>query len=227
MAERRRPVEGVGVSAGLLARPPDPRHRRHRAARRLARAAAGRRAAPTWSACVRDWVPAERAGPRAALLAAGHASVRGDVRDQAAARAGARRVRDRHRLPPRRADDRRHRQPRTRSPPSRRTSSGTWALLEACRRSPAREASRRRVVRQGVRRPGAAALRRRTRRSQGTHPYDVSKSCADLIAQRLRGDVRAAGGDHPLRQLLRRRRPQLEPDRPRHDPLGAARASVR
>ena len=30
---------------------------------------------------------------------------------------------------------------------------------------------------------GSAALRRGARRSQGRHPYDVSKSCADLIAQ--------------------------------------------
>ena len=59
---------------------------------------------------------------------------------------------------------------------------GTWALLEACRRSP------------GVRRSWSPrptrlmATRRRcpttkTRRLQGRHPYDVSKSCADLIAQ--------------------------------------------
>ena len=44
---------------------------------------------------------------------------------------------------------------------------GTWALLEACRRSPARQAGRPGLVRQGVRRPGAAALRRGRRRSRG------------------------------------------------------------
>ncbi len=66
----------------------------------------------------------------------------------------------------------------------------------------------------------------RTRRSQGRHPYDVSKSCADLIAQTYADDLRPAGRDHALRQLLRRRRPELEPHRARHDPLGAARRAA-
>ena len=38
---------------------------------------------------------------------------------------------------------------------------GTWNVLEACRRSPAVKADRRRLLRQGLRRPGRAALRRR------------------------------------------------------------------
>ena len=59
---------------------------------------------------------------------------------------------------------------------------GTWTLLEACRRSPDSEGDRRRLVRQSVRRPGRLPYAE-TRRSQGAHPYDVSKSCADLIAQ--------------------------------------------
>ena len=60
---------------------------------------------------------------------------------------------------------------------------GTWALLEACRRTPDRSADRHRLVRQGVRRSGRSCRTRRTRRCSGRHPYDVSKSCADLLAQ--------------------------------------------
>ena len=60
---------------------------------------------------------------------------------------------------------------------------GTWVVLEAARRSPTREADRR----------SRRATRPTATRSQlpysestpleGRHPYDVSKSCADLIAQ--------------------------------------------
>jgi CDP-glucose 4,6-dehydratase len=59
---------------------------------------------------------------------------------------------------------------------------GTWALLEACRRSPA--------VRQIVVASSDKAYGDQERLPyeedaplQGRHPYDVSKSCADLIAQ--------------------------------------------
>jgi CDP-glucose 4,6-dehydratase len=58
---------------------------------------------------------------------------------------------------------------------------GTWALLEACRRSPA--------VKQVVLASSDKAYGDQERLPydestplQGTHPYDVSKSCADLIA---------------------------------------------
>ena len=59
---------------------------------------------------------------------------------------------------------------------------GTWAILEACRRSPA--------VRQIVLASSDKAYGEHTSEPykedhplQGRHPYDVSKSCADLIAQ--------------------------------------------
>jgi CDP-glucose 4,6-dehydratase len=59
---------------------------------------------------------------------------------------------------------------------------GTWAVLEACRRSPA--------VAQVVVASSDKAYGKRDRLSydeetplRGGHPYDVSKSCADLIAQ--------------------------------------------
>ncbi|MEJ7639311.1 MAG: GDP-mannose 4,6-dehydratase [Singulisphaera sp.] len=58
---------------------------------------------------------------------------------------------------------------------------GTWALLEACRRSP--------LVKQVVMASSDKAYGDQERLPydettplQGTHPYDVSKSCADLIA---------------------------------------------
>jgi CDP-glucose 4,6-dehydratase len=60
--------------------------------------------------------------------------------------------------------------------------SGTWALLEACRRSP--------TVRQIIIASSDKAYGNHERLPyteeaplQGQHPYDVSKSCADLIAQ--------------------------------------------
>ena len=61
--------------------------------------------------------------------------------------------------------------------------------LGAARGLPAQpdgQADRGGLVRQGVRRPATSCPTPRTRRSQGRHPYDVSKSCADLIAQSLR-----------------------------------------
>jgi CDP-glucose 4,6-dehydratase len=60
--------------------------------------------------------------------------------------------------------------------------SGTWALLEACRRSP--------TVRQIIIASSDKAYGNHARLPytedaplQGQHPYDVSKSCSDLIAQ--------------------------------------------
>ncbi len=67
---------------------------------------------------------------------------------------------------------------------------------------------------------------RRTRRCSGGIPYDVSKSCADLIAQMYAKTLRPAGVRHALRQLLRRRRSQLEPHRARHDSLGPPRRAA-
>jgi CDP-glucose 4,6-dehydratase len=59
---------------------------------------------------------------------------------------------------------------------------GTWALLEACRRSPS--------VKQIVTASSDKAYGDQSRLPyeesaplQGMHPYDVSKSCADLVAQ--------------------------------------------
>ena len=59
---------------------------------------------------------------------------------------------------------------------------GTWSLLEACRRSPA---VRQVVVASSDKAYGEHEVLPYTEDAplQGRHPYDVSKSCADLIAQ--------------------------------------------
>ncbi len=59
---------------------------------------------------------------------------------------------------------------------------GTWALLEACRRSPKIESI---VVASSDKAYGDAKVMPydETTRLEGKHPYDVSKSCADLITQ--------------------------------------------
>ena len=59
---------------------------------------------------------------------------------------------------------------------------GTWNVLEACRRSPAVKAI---VLASSDKAYGRQDRLPYTEETplQGTHPYDVSKSCADLIAQ--------------------------------------------
>jgi len=59
---------------------------------------------------------------------------------------------------------------------------GTWSLLEACRRSPA---VREIVVASSDKAygPSSELPYREEHRLEGKNPYDVSKSCADLIAQ--------------------------------------------
>jgi len=59
---------------------------------------------------------------------------------------------------------------------------GTWNLLEACRRSPSVKSV---VVASSDKAYGDQAILPYTEQTplQGEHPYDVSKSCADLIAR--------------------------------------------
>ena len=128
---------------------------------------------------VRDWVP------RSTLLAGDLASkvtiVRGDVRDQAALE----RVLGEYEI-----DTVLHLAAQTIVPIANRNPvstfesniAGTWSLLEACRRSPA--------VKQVVYASSDKAYGEcddlpydETTPLRGSHPYDVSKSCGDLIAQ--------------------------------------------
>ena len=99
--------------------------------------------------------------------------------------AGARRhgARDRHGLPPRRADDRRRGAPRPARAHSRRTSAGTYNLLEVCRRHA--DLVQRVVVASSDKAYGEAASLPYTEDSPlaARHPYEVSKAAADLIAQ--------------------------------------------
>ena len=107
---------------------------------------------------------------------------------------------------------------------------GTWTVLEACRRSP--------LVRQVVTASSDKAYGDHEGRAydettplRGRHPYDVSKSCADLIAQTYAGvfDVSVAitrcgnfygGGDlnwnrivpGTIRSALRGERPVIRSD---------------
>src|SRR5262249_37634206 len=107
---------------------------------------------------------------------------------------------------------------------------GTWALLEACRRSPA--------VKQVVAASSDKAYGDQLELPydeltplQGRHPYDVSKSCADLIAQTYAvsyrlpvvvtrcGNFYGGGGLNrnrivpgPIRSVLRGQRPVVRSD---------------
>ena len=178
-----------GVNA-LLAGPADARHRRDRPRRRLARPAPARRRG-------RRRLPRARLGARRASSSAAACSssvkvVRGDVRDQALLE----RVLGEYEI-----DTVIHLAAQTivgianRNPVSTFETNirGTWALLEACRRSPTVKQI---VVASSDKAYGdqdVLPVRRGRRRSQGRHPYDVSKSCADLIAQAYADDLRPAG----------------------------------
>ena len=90
---------------------------------------------------------------------------------------------------------------------------GTWSVLEACRRVAQSQFGRGGFVRQGLRRASTSSLRREhgaarpspLRRQQVLRRHD----CTDL-----RRELRSAGCHHPLRKLLWRWRPQLEPRGP-------------
>ena len=102
---------------------------------------------------------------------------------------------------------------------------GTWTLLEACRRSPTVQQI---VIASSDKAYGDQDVLPYTEETpvSGRHPYDVSKSCADLLAQMYAKSYRPAGVRHPLRQLLRRRRSELESHRPRNDSFRAARRAA-
>ena len=147
-ADRRGALEGVGVTARrVLARPARPRDRGDRAGRRRGWSGGCVEARRATSSClVRDCGPAVASSCATRLTSTARHGRARRRRGPGAARARARRVRDRHRLPPRRADDRRHRQPQPGRRRSRRTSRGTWHAARGLPPQPARQAGRRRVV---------------------------------------------------------------------------------
>ena len=96
---------------------------------------------------------------------------------------------------------------------------GTWSLLEAARKTPHVGEV---VVASSDKAYGdqpQLPYDDDTTPLGGKHPYDVSKACADMIARTYAASFGMRLRRHPLRQLLRPRRPQLEPHRPRHHPL--------
>ena len=111
----------------------------------------------------------------------------------------------------------------------RRRSRPTSAAPGRARGVPAQpdgQADRRRVVRQGLRRPASELPYDEETPLQGRPPLRCQQVVRRPDRADLRDDLRAAGGDHALRQFLRRRRSELEPHRARHDPLGPARRAA-
>ena len=138
--------------------------------------------------------------------------VEADLCDAAAGRRHARRRRVRRRLPPRRPDPGRAGDGR----PGRRPSRPTCAAPGPCSRPAARAdvpARRRRLLRQGLRPQRGAALPRGHAAAPGLAVRGEQGGRRRDRAQ-LPARLRAAGRGHPLRQHLRRRRPQLLPPDP-------------
>ncbi len=103
---------------------------------------------------------------------------------------------------------------------------GTWNLLESCRLN--ERLVRRVVVASSDKAYGAHERLPYTEDTPllGRFPYDVSKSCADLIALSYCHTFRTPVVDHPVRQSLGPGRSQLQPTDSRHDPIGAARRAT-
>ena len=169
----------AGDAVRVLDRP-DPRRRRRRAAPLRPRPARDRAARSSWSRPT--CATPSGSAPRSPAV--------------------------RRRLPPRRADDRRRR-PRC-SPgwrPSRSTCAapGTSSRPAASTRSPA-------VVFASSDKAYGASPELPYREDfplRAAYPYDASKAAADVDRPQLRPRLRPAARGHPLRQHLRRRRPQL------------------
>ena len=89
---------------------------------------------------------------------------------------------------------------------------GTWTVLEACREA-RRRAGRRRLLRQGLRRARRAALPRGLRAAADGAVRGVEGRRRPDRAQLL-ARLRPAGRGDPVREHLRRRRPQLLAPRP-------------
>ena len=172
-----------------------------------------RRRAPTSSCLVRDWVPQQRAGAHAVCSTRSRV-VRGDVRDQALLERAPRRIRDRHGHPPRGPDHRGDRQPQPgldlRDQHRRHVErcSRPAAAARGSSRSSSRRPTRRTATRQVLPYDESTPL-------QGRHPYDVSKSCADLIAQTYAHTYGLPVVITRCGNFYRRRRPELEPHRAR------------
>ena len=101
---------------------------------------------------------------------------------------------------------------------------GSWNLLDACRQVPSVKrivvASSDKAYGEQPKLPYDESMP-----LQGMHPYDVSKSCTDLIAQTYHNTYGTPVCITRCGKFLRRRRPQLQPDRAGDHPLGGGGAS--
>jgi CDP-glucose 4,6-dehydratase len=131
------------------------------------------------TALVRDWVPASEFVHQG--LADRVNIVRGGSQQSIPARTRAGRVRDRSRFSSGGTNDCRHREPQS-AFDFREQRSRNWNLLESCRRSPLVKSV---ILASSDKAYGEqkALPYKEDMPLQGKHPYDVSKSCADLIAQ--------------------------------------------
>ena len=95
---------------------------------------------------------------------------------------------------------------------------GTYNLLEAVRRVGSQVAAL--VVASSDKAYGESATLPYTEAHPlaGRNIYDASKSAADLLTSAYGASFDLPVGDRPLRQHLRRRRPELGAHRARHDP---------
>ena len=170
---------------------------------------------------VRDWVPQCEVGPRGAPGGGPRREGGRAGPGPPGARPG--RVRGGHRLPPRGPDHRQHRQPQPREHPGNQHP-GHLGAAGGLPKEPEGQGRRHRLLRQGLRGPRRTALRR-----GGAPPGPPPLRREQVVRGPHRADVRRhlrrARGHHPLRELLRRGRPQLEPHRPRHHPFAAPRAN--
>ena len=168
------------------------------------------------SSAAREVVSLDRRTPRERPSTLGAARDRGRGRPRSGGDLARRRARWRgrcaehgvdDRLPPRRADDRRHGRRRRRCAAFETNVRGTWTLLEACRE----RGVERVVVASSDKAYGAhdELPYREDFALQPTAPYEASKAAADLIARSYWPSLRPAGRGDPVREHLRRRRPQL------------------
>ena len=181
---RRRPWKVWDVSGdGFWRDRPRPRHRRRPGCvGSLARRAAARRAARDVVCLVRDWVPQSEL-VRSGDARAGRASCDGALEDyDAVERAlGEHEIDTVFHLGAQTIVGVAHRDRRCRR--FEANIRGTWNVLEACRRQP--DLVRRVVVASSDKAYGEHEALPYTEDMPlaGRHPYDVSKACADLIAQ--------------------------------------------
>ena len=102
---------------------------------------------------------------------------------------------------------------------------GTWQILEACRNAKTVRAI---AVASSDKAYGASDVLPYTEDTplRGMHPYDASKSCADLISQSYAQTFDLPVAIGALRQFVRRRRLELESHRSRHDAFSLARRNA-